>query len=77
MKAVSSSGVMQNRLCIASGGNINVEISAAYLVSCCDSCADGCNFGTTLYSWVFMLKHGVVTGGNYGSNKVSNKYVEC
>lgn len=67
--AVSSAGVMQDRLCIHSQGRIKVNISAGYLVGCCDSCSPTtCGPGSSLLAFVYMMRHGAVTGGDYRSN---------
>lgn len=71
MKATASAGVMQDRLCIHSHGQIKVNISAAHLVGCCKSCGPGCTGGAAVYAFSYMMKHGIVTGGEHNSNDVS------
>uniref|UniRef100_A0A915ERJ4 Peptidase C1A papain C-terminal domain-containing protein n=1 Tax=Ditylenchus dipsaci TaxID=166011 RepID=A0A915ERJ4_9BILA len=56
---------MSDRICIASGGNIQVSLSADDLLSCCRSCGFGCNGGDPLSAWKFWVKDGIVTGSNH------------
>ncbi|CAH0775742.1 unnamed protein product [Bemisia tabaci] len=65
--AVSSAGALSDRLCIASGGKINVHISAENLVTCCGACGDGCDGGDPMATWEHFMKNGEITGGDYGS----------
>ena len=47
---------MSDRICIASGGQKNVNISVEDLISCCESCAvDGCKGGDLLEAWVVSI----------------------
>lgn len=36
---------MSDRLCIASNGEITMDVSAEDLLSCCKGCGNGCNGG--------------------------------
>jgi len=59
---------MSDRICIASQGKINVEISAEDLLSCCglfQLCGMGCNGGWPSGAWRFFSNTGLVTGGLY------------
>lgn len=56
---------MSDRICIASGGNIQVSLSADDLLSCCKSCGFGCDGGDPLAAWKFWVSDGIVTGSNY------------
>jgi cathepsin B len=56
---------MSDRLCIASGGQIQVSLSADDLLSCCKDCGFGCMGGQPLEAWRFWEKEGIVTGSNY------------
>lgn len=71
IQAVNAASVMSDRLCIASHHKINVNISAQNIVSCCKSCGLGCEGGYPEKAWDYFHHHGVVTGGDYGSNEVS------
>jgi cathepsin B len=69
---------MNDRICIASGGNITALYSPQKLVSCCEDCGNGCSGGYTAAAWKYILKKGIVTGGDYGSNEVTiliHKYI--
>jgi len=65
---------MSDRICIASKGNQQVEVSAEDLVSCCDSCGFGCEGGYPSAAWQYWVDTGLVTGGLYNSNKGCQPY---
>ncbi|KAI1710630.1 papain family cysteine protease domain-containing protein [Ditylenchus destructor] len=57
---------MSDRICIASGGKIQVSLSAVDLMSCCwPRCGYGCWGGTPLLAWQYWVSDGIVTGSNY------------
>lgn len=58
---------MSDRICIASKGKQQVQISAQDLTTCCDSCGDGCNGGFPSAAWSWWTETGIVTGGLYNS----------
>ncbi|KAM4528658.1 cathepsin Bb [Fundulus diaphanus] len=58
---------ISDRLCIQSGGQVSVEVSAEDLLTCCDDCGMGCFGGYPSAAWEFWTKKGLVTGGLYGS----------
>jgi len=60
---------MTDRTCIASGGQNAPHLSAEDMLSCCDSCGDGCNGGYPEMAWDYWVASGLVTGGNYDSNQ--------
>ncbi|XP_057678185.1 cathepsin Bb [Corythoichthys intestinalis] len=66
--AFGAAEAISDRLCIHSGGEISVEISAEDLLSCCDECGMGCFGGFPAAAWDFWVKRGLVTGGLYDSN---------
>lgn len=72
LQAVSTSSVMSDRVCIASVGAIQVNISAQQLAACCVDCGMGCNGGYPDKAWPFFFEHGLVTGGDYDSSEVSS-----
>jgi cathepsin B len=72
--AFGAVSAMSDRICIASGGNSNAEISAEDLLSCCDSCGDGCNGGFPEAAWSFFQDTGIVTGGLYNSQQGCRPY---
>ena len=66
---------MSDRICIASGSNDNVHISAEDLLSCCHfSCGMGCNGGFPEAAWEYFENHGLVTGGQAGTNQGCKPY---
>jgi cathepsin B len=72
--AFGASEAMSDRICIASNGKVNAEISAEDLLSCCSSCGDGCNGGFPEAAWEFYEKTGLVTGGLYESHQGCRPY---
>jgi len=60
-----------DRVCIATQGKLKPHLSARDLLTCCDTCGDGCNGGYPEAAWDYMASTGVVTGGNFGD------YTEC
>jgi len=64
--AVAAVEAMTDRHCIFSKGASQPHLSAEDLMSCCDSCGDGCNGGDPGSAWDYWLSTGIVTGGNYG-----------
>ena len=54
-----------DRICIASNGKVTDDVSAEDLLSCCDSCGDGCNGGDPAKAWNHWTSNGIVTGGLY------------
>jgi hypothetical protein len=64
---------MSDRWCIHSGGKEHFRFSAEDLVSCCHMCGFGCNGGFPGAAWAYWVHSGIVSGGSYGSNQVSEK----
>ena len=54
--AVSTSDVLSDRLCIASGGKLNVQVSNQYLLSC--SMSNGCRGGYPDRAFTYLGKTG-------------------
>ncbi|CAH1109809.1 unnamed protein product [Psylliodes chrysocephalus] len=88
--AVSTTSAISDRRCIASGGKLQVPVSAIDLMSCCWVCGDGCNGGTMEFAWDYWINAGIVTGGGYNSSlgckpypfkpcdhHVEGKHVQC
>lgn len=56
---------ISDRICIASRGQIMVNISALDIVTCCDACGEGCYGGTPSMAWDYWVSDGIVSGGLY------------
>lgn len=72
--AFGAAEAMSDRICIASKGNTNVEISAEDLLSCCSTCGMGCNGGFPAAAWSFFERTGLVSGGLYNSHQGCRPY---
>uniref|UniRef100_A0A224XGA5 Putative metalloprotease n=1 Tax=Megacormus gertschi TaxID=1843536 RepID=A0A224XGA5_9SCOR len=72
--AFGAAEAISDRICIASNGKINVEISAEDLLSCCTSCGGGCDGGFPSAAWEYWVDSGIVTGGLYNSHKGCQPY---
>eukprot|EP00823_Brevimastigomonas_motovehiculus_P003397 TRINITY_DN205_c0_g1_i1.p1 TRINITY_DN205_c0_g1~~TRINITY_DN205_c0_g1_i1.p1 ORF type:complete len:333 (+),score=55.99 TRINITY_DN205_c0_g1_i1:32-1030(+) len=55
---------MTDRICIQT--KQQVHLSATDMLSCCDSCGDGCEGGFPGSAWDYWVSEGVVTGSNFG-----------
>jgi len=62
--AVSTSSVMSDRICIASGGKQRVNISALDLLSC-EPTSWGCDGGWEDAAFRYYVKNGLCTGSNF------------
>jgi len=56
---------MSDRICISSGQTNQLELSAQDMVSCCDSCGDGCEGGYPSAAWDFWDQTGLVSETAY------------
>jgi len=66
---------MTDRFCIASNGEYHPHISAEDLMTCCGfECGFGCNGGFPSGAWRYYEGDGIVTGGQYASNKGCQPY---
>jgi cathepsin B len=66
-----------DRLCIATKGDFTTLLSTADTTGCCNfiRCFSmGCNGGQIGSPWNFFVKHGVVSGGDYGANDTCYPY---
>lgn len=70
IQAVSTAAAFGDRICIQSNGKYNLPISSQYIASC-DTKNYGCNGGYMDLVHEF-LKSGVITGGDFDSDVVSN-----
>jgi len=57
---------------VATNGDFNQLLSAEEITFCCHTCGDGCSGGYPIRAWKRFKKHGLVTGGNYKSEEVTN-----
>ncbi|PIO69114.1 papain family cysteine protease, partial [Teladorsagia circumcincta] len=72
--ALSSAAAMSDRLCIATNGAVQVELSGDDILSCCKDCGKGCDGGWPLYAFDYFSFTGTVTGGNYGTQDCCRPY---
>ncbi|KAI1713141.1 papain family cysteine protease domain-containing protein [Ditylenchus destructor] len=72
--AFGAVAAMSDRICIASKGEVQVSLSAADLLSCCQDCGEGCNGGSENAAWQFWIKEGIVTGSNYTAKQGCRPY---
>ncbi|GMR38753.1 hypothetical protein PMAYCL1PPCAC_08948, partial [Pristionchus mayeri] len=64
--AMATGEIISDRICIASGGAQQFNISSDDIMSCCGlTCRSGCGGGNPLAAMKFFVSHGVVTGPNY------------
>ena len=61
--ALGAVEAMTDRYCIKM--NKSVEVSAADLMECCDSCGQGCEGGYGYAAWDYWVDKGITTGGSY------------
>lgn len=70
--AFAVTGVASDRLCIHSNAKVRKLLSAQYVASCCKKCrypeTTVCASGISSYTWGFVHRRGLVTGGGYQSN---------
>lgn len=69
--AIAVASAASDRICIHSGGSIKPRLSAQQILSCCYLCGYGCGGGQHFESWDFYRRHGLVSGGGYGSDEVN------
>ncbi|XP_055586227.1 cathepsin B-like [Uranotaenia lowii] len=73
--AVAATSVMSDRLCIHSGGRINVDLAAEDLMGCCHDCGEGCNGGfLDGSSFLYWVDAGVVSGAPFNSTDGCKPY---
>ncbi|KAI0226103.1 Cathepsin B [Lamellibrachia satsuma] len=72
--AIGTTTVISDRICIATRGKVNVNISS-YEVLGCEGRIIGCNAGVTKRAWSYYKDHGVVTGGPFDSNQGCQPYL--
>ena len=72
--AVSSASVISDRICIQSNQQLRPIISAAHIISCCETCGLKCGGGFPNAAFQYWISHGVPTGGNYGDKSTCKPY---
>ncbi|RZC34407.1 cathepsin B [Asbolus verrucosus] len=72
--AFGAASAITDRLCIATDGAVKFEFSAEDLVACCKTCGDGCDGGYTYDAWGYWVTDGIVSGGDYNSNRGCQPY---
>ncbi|XP_052823557.1 cathepsin B isoform X1 [Octopus bimaculoides] len=72
--AAAAAEAMSDRICIHSGGQANAHISIEDLMTCCESCGNGCNGGFPSAAWDYFKSRGIVTGGPYKSKQGCQPY---
>ncbi|RUS76630.1 hypothetical protein EGW08_015606 [Elysia chlorotica] len=70
--AFGSVEAMSDRICVATGKN--VHISSEDVLSCCQSCGNGCFGGYPTAAWTYYKRDGIVTGGQYGTKQGCQPY---
>ncbi|KAG8223840.1 hypothetical protein J437_LFUL007861 [Ladona fulva] len=72
--AFATADVMTDKTCIKSRGALNSHLSPENLLTCCSSCGHGCDGGYPEEAFLYWMRTGVVTGGDYGSNEGCQPY---
>ncbi|XP_050439459.1 cathepsin B-like cysteine proteinase 4 [Adelges cooleyi] len=72
--ALATTSAFSDRMCIASDDDFNHMLSAEELAFCCRLCGFGCSGGYPIQAWKYFSRHGIVTGGDYGSDEGCQPY---
>lgn len=72
--AVGAVTAMSDRYCIHSNQTKHFQFSANDLLACCSDCGHQCLGGMKDYAWIYWHKHGIVSGGGYGSGTGCRPY---
>ena len=72
--AFATSSAFADRLCIATNGEFNSQLSADELTFCCRVCGEGCQGGYPIDAWDYFGRHGLVTGGSYNTTNGCQPY---
>ncbi|KAJ6215498.1 hypothetical protein RDWZM_009998 [Blomia tropicalis] len=72
--AFGAAEAISDRICIASNGRLQPQISAQDLVSCCAYCGNGCFGGFPAAAWHYYAEFGIVSGGLYNSSEGCQPY---
>lgn len=65
---------LQDRICIKSGQDYQVRLSAEDLLECCDKCGNGCGGGSLAGAWEYLYDYGVCTGSQYMNQEWCKPY---
>ncbi|CAJ0954329.1 unnamed protein product, partial [Mesorhabditis belari] len=66
--AASAASVMSDRICIASNGKRQIQISVEDLLTCCPHCGGCLGSLHSISPFIHFKEHGIVTGGEFNSN---------
>ncbi|XGW24264.1 hypothetical protein V3C99_006004 [Haemonchus contortus] len=73
--AVSTAAAISDRICIATNGEKQVNISSTDILTCCNpQCGFGCGGGWSIRAWEYFVYEGVVSGGEYLTKGVCRPY---
>ena len=76
--AFGAAEALSDRFCIASKGEINIELSAQDILACCLDCGVGCGGGWIASTWHHLNSKGIHTGGLYnGTGCMPYEYPPC
>jgi hypothetical protein len=64
--SVSATSTISDRICIATNGTLQPQISANDLLTCCEICGTCGGSTWPLFSFTYWKQTGIVTGGAYG-----------
>uniref|UniRef100_A0A8D8XLJ4 Cathepsin B n=1 Tax=Cacopsylla melanoneura TaxID=428564 RepID=A0A8D8XLJ4_9HEMI len=74
--AISATRAIADRFCVASNGKAKTTISAQQVVSCCKNCGVGCRGGIPQEVWLYAMRKGIASGGDYNSNEGCQPYLK-
>nr|BAN20679.1 cathepsin B [Riptortus pedestris] len=72
--AIATAGAFSDRLCIGRNGSYRALLSSEQLLACCDGFGQGCQSGSVEDAWEFIQTHGIVSGGDYKSERGCQPY---
>jgi cathepsin B len=61
--AVSTAGAFSDRLCIGTNGTVTAPPYSSWDIATCSGNSNGCNGGSPMDAWAWIVSNGVVTGG--------------
>ena len=72
--AFGSVETMSDRICIYSDQKLQIRLSALHLISCCDTCGNGCFGGYPSSAFDYWKRKGIPSGGNYNDKSTCKPY---